>query len=259
MNVLRCPIPIAAMAFVVVRGPAWAATGAISANPNPCEIAPGAHDCTTYATWSMQGVVHARVYVRAEGKGGTPEREFGTGAACAKCGANWIEAGARYIFTLVDFSTESRGPVLATVTVTAANGPGARVDDNSGVINAAPNPCRIPQGKVDCTTDLSWSTTGAEHVRVYVTAQGGKASPEREFNTGRACEKCGAGWIAEGTHYTLYSLRFLNREPRPRFGFGSGHRNQVSLIPESERPLAYARGSAGVGMLASRAQRATAS
>jgi hypothetical protein len=206
-------IPIAAMAFLGVVGPVWAATGTISANPNPCEIAPGAHDCTTYVTWSTEGVQHARVYVQAEGKGGTPEREFGAETACAKCGASWIEAGARYIFTLVDFSTGSRGAVLATVTVTALNGPAAGADGRSGVINAAPNPCRIPPGKVDCTTVLSWSTIGAEHARVYVTVEGGKPSPEREFGTGRSCEKCTASWIAEGSRYlfTLYDWSTGNR------------------------------------------------
>jgi hypothetical protein len=157
-------------------------------------------------TWSTQGAQHARVYVRAEGERATPEREFEAEPACARCGASWIEPGTRYIFTLVDFSTGSRGEVLANVTVTAADGPGAR-GGISGVINAAPNPCRIEPGRVDCTTYLSWSSTG-EHARVYVRAEGGKPSPEKEFGTGRVCEKCGASWIGEGTRYlfTLYDF-----------------------------------------------------
>jgi hypothetical protein len=119
LNGLRRPILIAAVAFAVLRGPAWAGAGVISAYPNPCEIAPGAHACTTYVSWTTQGVAHARVYVRAEGRGATPDREFGSGRACAKCGAKWIAAGARYIFTLIDFSTGARGPDLASVVVTA--------------------------------------------------------------------------------------------------------------------------------------------
>jgi len=202
-NLALRPILIAAVAFAVVRGPAWAATGTISANPNPCEIGPGAHDCTAYLTWSTQGVKQARVYVRAEGEKATPEREFGAQPTCAKCGASWIEPGTRYIFTLVDFSSGSRGAVLANVTVTAADSVGGGAI--SGVMNAAPNPCRIEPGKVDCTTYLSWSSTGP-HARVYVRTEGGKPSPEREFGTGHVCEKCGASWIAEGTRYvfTLY-------------------------------------------------------
>jgi hypothetical protein len=203
----------AALALLPALGSALGATGAISANPNPCEIVPGAHDCTTYLTWSTQGAQKARVYVRAEGKGGTPEREFGAEPACAKCTASWIEAGAQYVFTLVDFSTGSRGAVLATVTVTALNGPAAGAGGMSGVITAAPNPCRIPPGKVDCTAVLTWSTVGAEHARVYVAVEGGKPSPEREFGTGRSCEKCTASWIAEGDRYrfTLYDWSTGNR------------------------------------------------
>jgi len=212
-NRLYLPILLAAIALAAAPGPAWAATGTISANPNPCQIAPGAHDCTTYVTWSTQGAQHARVFVRAEGKGGTPEKEFGNGTACAKCGAGWIEAGDRYIFTLVDFSTGTRGAELATVTVTAVNGPGARTDDRSGVISATPNPCRIEPGKADCTTYLRWSTTGAEHAQVWVKTEGAKPSPEKEFGTGRTCEKCGASWIEAGTRYlfTLYDFSTGNR------------------------------------------------
>ena len=200
-------ISIAAMAFVVALGPVWAATGTISANPNPCEIAPGAHDCTTSVAWSTHGVQHARVYVQAEGKKASPEREFGAETACANCKANWIEADTRYIFTLVDFSMGKRGEVLGTVTVTARGGPAAAASGRmSGVIKATPNPCRIPAGKADCTSILTWSTTGAEHARVYVSVEGGKPSPEREFGTGRSCEKCTASWIAAGDRYlfTLY-------------------------------------------------------
>lgn len=210
-NGLRRPILVAVGALVGVWAPSWAATGTISANPNPCEIGPGAHDCTTYLTWSTEGAQHARVYVRTEGEKATAEREFAAEPACAKCGASWIEPGTRYIFTLVDFSTGRRGAVLGNVTVTAADGRGGR-GGISGVINAAPNPCRIEPGKVDCTTYLSWSSTG-EHARVYVRTEGGKPSPEREFGTGRVCEKCGASWIAAGTRYlfTLYDYSTGNR------------------------------------------------
>ena len=94
-------------------------TGVISAAPSPCLILPGKNDCTTYLTWSTTGAEHARVYVTAEGAKGAPEKEFGTGKSCAKCGASWIEAGTKYLFTLVDWSSGSRGANLASVTVTA--------------------------------------------------------------------------------------------------------------------------------------------
>jgi len=199
---------ITAAGFAVAAGPARAATGTITANPNPCEIRPGAHDCTTYVTWSTQGAQHARVYVRAEGKTSSPEKEFGAATSCAKCGASWIEAGTHYVFTLMDTSAGGRGAELASVTVTAVNAGGARAAGGSGVISAAPNPCRIAPGKFDCATTLTWSTEGVEHARVYVTAEGKKVLPEKEFGSGRACEKCGASWIEADTRYlfTLYDF-----------------------------------------------------
>lgn len=208
MNGVHRPILMAAMAFAAGLGPARAATGVISANPNPCEIAPGRHDCTSYLTWSTEGVQHVRVYVRAEGRKATPEKEFGSGPACERCGASWIEAGTRYLFTLVDFTGGRRGPVLATVTVTAAEGPGPRTEHGTGGIKASPNPCRIAPGRADCATDLQWFTVGVEHARVYVRAEGRKASAEKEFGTGKACERCGASWIEADTRYvfTLYDF-----------------------------------------------------
>ena len=208
ITLLHHSILTGVLGMAAMLAPAWAASGRIAAHPNPCEIAPGAHDCTTYLTWTTEGVQHARVFVRGEGKAGTPEREFGNGRACEKCSASWIAEGDRYIFTLVDFSNGRRGEVLATVTVTAVRGPGGRAERGTGGIQANPNPCRIPPGKVDCTTELQWFTVGVEHARVYVTAEGRKASPEKEFGTGRACERCEASWIAEGTRYlfTLYDF-----------------------------------------------------
>jgi len=102
---------------VLFATPARAAQGTITARPNPCIILPGKHACTTHIIWSTDAP-HARVYVRAEGKKALPEREFGSGKSCVKCTAPWIEAGTRYVFTLVDVTPGRRRPVLATVTVT---------------------------------------------------------------------------------------------------------------------------------------------
>lgn len=154
MNVLRRAIPITGRAFAITLGPARVATDAISAIPNPCEVASGAHDCTAYVTWSTHGVAQARV--------------------------------------------RSGGAVLANVAVTAVNGPDAMVDGAASMISAAPNPCRIPLGKVNRTTYPYWFTVGTEG----------------SLDRSRA-------------PLSLYSLRFRNGEPRPCLGFGSGHRNHV--------------------------------
>jgi hypothetical protein len=207
LNRLHQPILLATLAFAVALGPAWAARGTISANPNPCQIAPGEHHCTAFVTWATEGVQKARVFVRDESVNGAPEREFGTGTACDRCEANWIEAGRRYVFTLIDFSAGARGEILANVTVTAAGGPGARDNGISGVINAAPNPCRIEPGRDHCTTFVSWSSTG-EHARVLVRAEGAKAAEERDFSPGRAQNHVEANWIADETRYVFTLVDF---------------------------------------------------
>jgi len=98
-----------------------AASGTIAANPNPCTIAAGKSACTSYITWTTQGVAHARVYVVDSHKKGNQEQEFGTSLDCAgqKCRAPWIEKGNNYVFTLYDYSSGSRGTALSSVTVTA--------------------------------------------------------------------------------------------------------------------------------------------
>lgn len=200
-------LTIAMLGYLAALGSARSATGTITANPNPCQIAAGAHACTTYLAWSTEGVQQARVTATAEGKGGTLEKEFASGRTCAKCGANWIEAGARYVFRLVDFSSGKKGAVLATVTVTATN-PHGEDTAGSGVITAAPNPCRIPPSKVACTTYLAWSSEGIQDARVYVKSTGKTPFPEKEFGTGRSCAKCGASWIEAGTRYLFVLYDF---------------------------------------------------
>jgi hypothetical protein len=198
---------MATISFAAALAPAWAATGTISARPNPCEIPPGGHDCTTYVSWSTDGARHAKVFVRAEGRKGTPEREFGAEPSCDRCTAGWIEPGTQYVFTLVDFSSGGRGGVLASVTVTAAEGPGARMEGVTGEIRAEPNPCRIEPGRVECTTYISWSSTGP-HARVYVRSEGAKRSPEREFGTGHMGDRVGATWIGADTRYIFTLVDF---------------------------------------------------
>ena len=95
-------------------------SGTIAANPNPCVLAAGP-ECTSYITWSTKGATHARVFLAAPHKTGVRETEFSGSLDCAgeKCPAPWIKKGGKYIFTLYDYSSGSRGRALASVTVTA--------------------------------------------------------------------------------------------------------------------------------------------
>jgi len=96
--------------------PAWAASGTLTASPNPCAMAPGAKLCTTYLTWSASG--KARVWVRNLTRG--DEKEFSATSHCQRCAVDWIKPADKYVFTLYDFSSGSRGRALSSVTVTAA-------------------------------------------------------------------------------------------------------------------------------------------
>jgi hypothetical protein len=204
-----CPVvPATVLGIFILLGPVRAATGTITASPNPCNPAPATKICTANISWSTQGVKHARVFVRAIGNKLFPEKEFGTGPSCSRCEANWIEPGTEYVFLLVDFSNGTRGAELATVTVTAGGGAAATAPAGGAVtgnISASPNPCRLAAGQKVCTTYVTWSTQGAQHARVYVTAVG--KTPEKEFGTGRSCEpgKCVANWIEAGAEY-VFSL-----------------------------------------------------
>ena len=207
MNGFDHPILLACAAMAAAVAPARATTGAIYARPNPCEIRPGEQTCTTYVSWNTQDARHARVFVRSEGRKPSPEREFGAEPSCDRCGANWIEPGTTYIFTLVDFSSGSRGGVLAKVSVSAVEGPESRVEGVSGTIRAEPNPCRIERDRRECTTYLFWSSTGP-HARVFVRSEGAKESPEREFAKGHVGDRVSATWIVEGTRYIFTLVDF---------------------------------------------------
>ncbi|MBZ5591961.1 MAG: hypothetical protein LAP39_06975 [Acidobacteriia bacterium] len=111
-------------ALGVFEAHALGASGTIAASPNPCVVPAGASTCTSYITWSTQGVTHARVYVVDSHKKGKEEQEFGTHLSCVgeKCRASWIEKGNNYVFTLYDYSSGNRGSALGSVTVTGQAG-----------------------------------------------------------------------------------------------------------------------------------------
>jgi hypothetical protein len=102
-------------------GQAW---GTISANPNPCRIERQRSVCTSFITWSTRGVTQAKVFVKDSGDRGRRTKEFWSSTACesTRCSAPWIARGTTYEFTLYDFSSGRRRQLLASVTVTAADG-----------------------------------------------------------------------------------------------------------------------------------------
>jgi hypothetical protein len=179
--------------------------GDIRAEPNPCRIQGGNHECTVSLMWHTRGVERAKVFVVAEGKHPGAERTFSDSKSCepGNCTATWIEDDTRYTFALVDFTRGDRGNLLASVLVTAGGQP-------SGEIIAEPNPCRVEPGKNDCVTHLAWRTQGVTKAKVFVVAQGKHPGSEREFGTTTSCDPhtCRAPWIEPDTLYTFQLVDF---------------------------------------------------
>jgi len=186
--------------------------GSMSAEPNPCRIEPGESTCTSFIRWDTQGVERAKVFVTADGRRREVEHEFSASPSCEthRCRAPWINADTTYTFQLFDFTRGDRGHLLASITVTAAQGVW-------GAISADPNPCRIRSGEPNCATSISWETHGVEHAKVFVTAEGRHQDTEHEFSNSANCEpgKCRAPWISPGTRY-IFALVDFSRGDRGR-------------------------------------------
>jgi hypothetical protein len=186
-------------------------SGTISADPNPCKIAAGQRECTTYVRWQTHGATHAKVYVTAEGKHSDVEKEFSTMLNCEgeRCRVPWITDNTKFLFQLYDFSKGTRGKLLGSVTVTSTEEPW-------GSIRAQGNPCKLGAGRRDCEVVINWEAHGVEQARVFVTAEGKKSAPEKEFGVGLTCEgRCAAPWIGADTKY-LFQLYDYSKGSRGR-------------------------------------------
>lgn len=122
---------------------------AMSANPNPCYIAPNQTLCTSRISWSVanpQGTVEVRI----KETGGL----FGR-APSASNNAPWININPLH-FDLYDGSH-----LLYSLAVVGST--------KRGTITADPNPCQIPTGSNNCTETINWSVVdpqGVVQVRV---------------------------------------------------------------------------------------------
>lgn len=112
---------IGALGFLIPAGNgAEEPWGEIKASPNPCKIAAGQLECTSYITWHTRGVKKAKVWVTSKNRRETKERDFGDMLSCEgqRCRASWIKADDTYVFQLWEFNKNVRGKMLASVEVT---------------------------------------------------------------------------------------------------------------------------------------------
>lgn len=156
---------IAYLCLVALSGPgdafsAAAATGTISASPNPCTIPGGSTTCGSSISWITSGASSASVTVQ-DLSGGT-EQPFATGLSGNQVAL--ISAPPhRLVFRLYD--TSSGSPLFLDATEVLAIGTGA--------IGASPNPCTISGGASVCSTTISWSTSNVTTGQVTVQDSGG--------------------------------------------------------------------------------------
>jgi hypothetical protein len=96
---------------------ASAQSGSISASPNPCTIYYTQTLCTSTISWSSSGTTQVQVWVSLNG--GTQSEFAATGSGSGYFqAAPWIQPDT-YVFYLYNYSSGSRGALLASVTVTA--------------------------------------------------------------------------------------------------------------------------------------------
>jgi len=135
-------------------------TGSLSISPNPCEVKTFGGTCTATLAWSTQNASAARVFV-TDALGA--EQQLATTTSGSQS-LNWIQAlPQKYTFRLYDYSTGSRGALLATVVVSVP------APIPSGTLSANPNPCTVSTFGGTCTTTLSWNAQNVGAARVYVT------------------------------------------------------------------------------------------
>jgi hypothetical protein len=95
-----------------------AQSGMISGSPNPCIIAGGQSLCTSTISWSSSGTSQVQVWVSVNGGA---ESNFGTTGVGGPYSedAPWIQGPPNsYVFNLYDYSSGSRGALLASTSVT---------------------------------------------------------------------------------------------------------------------------------------------
>lgn len=109
---------LACIALALALAPAVdAQSGMISGSPNPCTIPGGQSVCTTTASWSSSGTSQVQVWVSLNGGAEAAFATSGTGGAYQN--ATWIQGPPNsYAFNLYDYSSGSRGALLASTTVT---------------------------------------------------------------------------------------------------------------------------------------------
>ena len=98
--------------------PLFAQTGSVDSAPNPCIIYFTQSLCTSTVSWSSQGTTSVQVWVSVNGGSESLFASSGSGGTFSQ-DAGWLQAINTYLFKIYDYSSGSRGTLLASRTVTA--------------------------------------------------------------------------------------------------------------------------------------------
>jgi len=187
-----CIVLLVTLLAIGASEQALAASGSISASPNPCTVTTPGGTCTLTLSWSTSGVTAAHVWVT---DANNVQQDIFTGTSGSQS-LNWIQAlPQHYTFQLYNYSTGSKGAVLASVSVSVP-APVA----HTGSISASPNPCTVTTPGGTCTLTLSWSTSGVSAAHVWVTDAN---NVQQDIFTGTSGSQS-LNWIqALPQHYTF--------------------------------------------------------
>lgn len=186
-----------------------AATGTISASPNPCVFSGAATTCTSLFSWNTVGAPGACVFVRET------STLFGCAANINNYAANWINSTG-YNFDLRETNNVT-SPLIDTIFVSGINGPPAISD----VTLTEPNYCTSgPGGTVSWTID---SGGPQEWYQVQVDTNAAFNSPD--FDSSQVNSISTSYAIPNGA--LLYNVN--NYRVRVQIGASGGTSNWVSM------------------------------
>ena len=180
----------------ITRGVRPAASGAITAAPNPCVAAPGESTCSARVSWVTNGVSSPEVTVEdvSSSKG---ETLYAAATVSPGDVASWIQPhGATYVFRLY----ETAGGVRKLLDSTSVTGRGIPM----GRISANSNPCGLRSEYERCTARISWTT---DHVRkAEVTVRNAAIRKEMVFGLSVSETEVPAPWIARHAGPYVFAL-----------------------------------------------------
>jgi glucose/arabinose dehydrogenase len=167
-----------------------AATGSLSASPNPIQVCDGSGLGVTTMTWSSSGATTVEVHL--DSPSGPTFAVTGPGTFNYPTG-KWVYEG-RTLY-LQNVSSGSPGTTLASTVVHLTT-------QGCWSLSASPNPIQVCSGSTGVTT-LTWSSTGASTVEVHLDSPSG---PRFAVTGPGTFSRATGNWVYEGRTFYLQNV-----------------------------------------------------